>query len=278
MATIQELLAFATLELKASQDIPQLEAQVLLAHVLGQTRAYLYTWPEKEVSTKEEAEFQALLSRRLNHEPIAYLTGHKEFWSLDFEVTKDTLIPRADTELLVKTVLDKTDDMAKAVVDLGTGCGVIACTLAHIRPQWEVVGLDISDEALIVARKNALNLHISNVQFLQSNWFENLPVKEYDIILGNPPYIRGGDVHLIHGDLPFEPEIALTPGRSGLEAFVAILANCHRYLKSKGLLAFEHGFDQREQLTSLLADAGFVDIQTFQDYAGKDRVTIGWKI
>ncbi len=278
MATIQELLAFATLELKASQDIPQLEAQVLLAHVLGQTRAYLYTWPEKEVSSKEEAEFLALLNRRLNHEPIAYLTGHKEFWSLDFEVTKDTLIPRADTELLVKTVLDKVDDTAKAVVDLGTGCGVIACTLAHIRPQWEVVGLDISAEALIVARKNALNLHLSNVKFLQSNWFENLPVKEYDVILGNPPYIRGGDVHLIHGDLPFEPEIALTPGRSGLEAFVTILANCHHYLKSKGLLAFEHGFDQREQLTKLLEDAGFVDIQTFQDYAGKDRVTIGRKI
>lgn len=278
MATIQALLAFATLELKSSQDIPQLEAQVLLAHVLGQTRAYLYTWPEKEVSSEEEAQFQALLSRRLNHEPIAYLTGHKEFWSLDFEVTKDTLIPRADTELLVKTVLDKIDDTAKAVVDLGTGCGVIACTLAHIRPQWEVVGLDISEEALIVARKNALNLHISNVQFVQSNWFENLPVKEYDVILGNPPYIRGGDVHLIHGDLPFEPEIALTPGRSGLEAFVAILANCHRYLKSNGLLAFEHGFDQRESLTNLLADAGFVDIQTFQDYAGKDRVTIGRKV
>ena len=277
MTSIAELLKWAELELKPSQDIPQLEAQVLLAHVLGCDRAYLYTWPEKEVEPQDIAAFEALIQRRLNHEPIAYLTGHKEFSSLNFEVTKNTLIPRADTELLVKTVLEHLDESHHRVVDLGTGCGVIASTLAHERPKWQVIGLDISHEAIKVATKNAATLQISNVSFIESNWFESLPLKEYDAIVGNPPYIRGGDVHLIHGDLPFEPEIALTPGPSGFEAFARILASCHQYLKEGGLIALEHGFDQRERLTEMLATAGFVAVKTFQDYAGKDRVTIGFK-
>lgn len=276
--TIAELLKWGTQVLKQMADLPALEAQVLLAHVLGKDRSFLYTYPEKEVTETEADQFQALINRRLSHEPIAYLVGHKEFWSLDFEVTKDTLIPRADTELLVKTVLEKLDDKPKMVVDLGTGCGAIACSLAFERKNWEVIGLDISKEAIQVATLNAQKLQIPNISFIQSDWFSQLPVKAYDAIVGNPPYIRGGDVHLIHGDLPYEPQIALTPGPIGLEAFMRILKDCHRFLKENGLLAFEHGFDQREALTGLFEKAGFKDIETFQDYAGKDRVTLGRKL
>ncbi|MBS0286240.1 MAG: peptide chain release factor N(5)-glutamine methyltransferase [Proteobacteria bacterium] len=278
MATIGELLKWASDALKQSQDVPQLEAQVLLAHVLDCSRSALYAWPEKEVSNTDTETFQSLIQRRLQHEPIAYLTGHKEFWSLDFEVTKDTLIPRADTELLIKVVMQTLDDNPHTVIDLGTGCGAIACTLAHLKPKWQVVGLDISKQAIQVAQKNAQKLNISNVEFLVSNWFESLPPKQYDAIVGNPPYIRGNDVHLIHGDLPFEPTIALTPGNTGFEAYEIILNACKPYLKDKGLVAFEHGFDQGAHLSELLAQAGFGDIETFQDLAGKDRVTIGHRL
>lgn len=274
MTTIAQLLEWAISTLKESQEIPALEAQVLLAHVLEQQRAYLYAWPEKEVDVAHETQFQALIARRLNHEPIAYLTGHKEFWSLDFEVSKDTLIPRSDTELLVKVILETLDDKPKAIVDLGTGCGAIACALAHERKHWEIIGLDISEKALTIANKNAKKHALNNVRFINSNWFSNLPKQSYDAIIGNPPYIRGGDVHLLHGDLPFEPVIALTPGPSGLEAFISILKEAHDYLKSNGVLAFEHGFDQAQHLSDLFLQAGFVDIKTFQDYAGKDRVTV----
>ncbi len=276
--TIAELLKWGTQALKQMADLPALEAQVLLAHVLGKERSFLYAYPEKEITQHETEKFQALITRRLSHEPIAYLLGHKEFWSLDFVVTEDTLIPRADTELLVKTVLEKLENGHKTIIDLGTGCGAIACALAHERKDWEVIGLDISEKAVQVATRNAQKLNVPNVSFIQSDWFSNLPQKTYDAIVGNPPYIRGGDVHLIHGDLPYEPQIALTPGPSGLEAFMRILKDCHRFLKENGLLAFEHGFDQREALTGLFEKAGFKDIETFQDYAGKDRVTLGRKL
>ncbi len=276
MPSILALLEWGKQALSSSKDVPQLEAQVLLAHVLGCTRAHLYTWPEEEVPPEKAQAYQALIQRRQQHEPIAYLIGHKEFWSLSFDVTQDTLIPRADTELLVQVVLDHLPESPQEVVDIGTGSGVIACTLAHSRPQWQLYGLDVSLKAINIARKNAHNLKIENVQFIESDWLQGLAPKSYDAIIGNPPYIRQGDVHLIHGDLPFEPQIALTPGPSGLEAFQAILAQAPAFLKPKGLIAFEHGFDQGSAVRNLLQHNGYQDIQTFQDYSGNDRVTIGF--
>ncbi|MBN9288394.1 MAG: protein-(glutamine-N5) methyltransferase, release factor-specific [Gammaproteobacteria bacterium 39-13] len=274
MTTIAELLEWAK-EALIKHDVPQLEAQVLLAYVLGCDRAYLYAWPEKEVSEENVKQFEAIIRRREQHEPIAYLVGNKEFWSLAFKVSKDTLIPRADTELLVQTVLDNLPQTMQSVVDVGTGCGIIACTLAHQRPNWQVYGVDISAQALEIARINAHDLHISNVEFIESNWLQNLKGKSFDAIIGNPPYIREGDVHLIHGDLLYEPKIALTPGPTGLEAFQIILSQCPFYLKPKGLIAFEHGFDQADKVAELLTRAGFENIKTFQDFSGNQRVTIG---
>jgi release factor glutamine methyltransferase len=274
MTTIAQMLEWGK-EALSSQPVALLEAQILLAHALGTTRSYLYTWPDKELKEEAISLYQKLIARRVAHEPIAYILGNKEFWSLSFEVTEDTLIPRSDTELLVQTVLDQLPLGAQEVVDVGTGCGVIACTLAHMRPTWQLYGLDISLKALNIARKNAQNLNLPNVQFIQSNWLQELPPKQYDAIIGNPPYIRGGDVHLIHGDLPYEPKIALTPGPSGLEAFEAILTQCKGKLKPQGLIAFEHGFDQALSVSRLLQQSGCQVIQTFHDYSGNARVTIG---
>lgn len=274
MATIAELLEWAKQAL-AKHEVAQLEAQVLLAYILGCDRAYLYAWPEKEVSTDNIKRFEEIIQRRQQHEPIAYLVGDKEFWSLKFKVSKDTLIPRADTELLVQTVLDHLPQTAQSIVDVGTGCGIIACTLAHLRPKWQVYGVDISDSALEIAKWNAQNLQISNVTFIESNWLQNLEGKRFDAIIGNPPYIREGDVHLIHGDLLYEPKIALTPGPTGLEAFQIILSQCPSHLKPNGLVAFEHGFDQADKVSTLLESAGFQHIKTFQDFSGNQRVTIG---
>ncbi len=277
MPSILELLEWGKVALSSSKDVPQLEAQVLLAHVLGCTRATLYTWPEQEVPPEKAQAYKELIQRRQQHEPIAYLIGHKEFWSLSFDVTQDTLIPRADTELLVQVVLDHLPESPQEVIDVGTGSGVIACTLAHSRPQWQLYGLDVSLKAINIARKNAQNLKIKNVQFIESDWLQGLEPKLYDAIIGNPPYIRQGDVHLIHGDLPFEPQIALTPGPTGLEAFQAILAQAPAFLKPKGLIAFEHGFDQASSVRDLLQHSGYKEIKTFQDYSGNDRVTIGYR-
>ncbi|MBS0290590.1 MAG: peptide chain release factor N(5)-glutamine methyltransferase [Proteobacteria bacterium] len=276
MPTISEVLNWGKNAL-ATQNVPLLEAQVLLAHVLGCTRTYLYTWPEKEVPAQALSAYEALIKRREQHEPIAYLVGHKEFWSLSFIVSKDTLIPRADTELLISTVLNNLSLHSQSVVDVGTGCGVIACTLAHCRPNWQLIGLDISEAAMAVAKQNAQQLNLHNVEFIHSCWLESLPKQQYDAIIGNPPYIRENDVHLVHGDLPFEPTIALTAGPSGLEAFSAILSTCSSYLKPAGLVAFEHGYDQGQQVRALLTQFGFNDIQTFVDLAGKERVTLGKK-
>lgn len=275
MATIATLLEWAKQTLN-HHDVPALEAQILLAHVLGCERSYLYAWPEKEIHEQQVAEFEAVVARRQRHEPIAYILGKKEFWSLNFEVSRDTLIPRADTELLVRTVLEHLPQTAQTLVDVGTGCGIIACTLAHLRPAWQVYGADISSEALAIAKKNAKTLAISNVEFIESNWLQNLEGKSFDAIVGNPPYIRADDVHLVHGDLLYEPKIALTPGPTGLEAFRIILSECPIYLKPNGLIAFEHGFDQAPHVTLLLEQAGFKEIRTFQDYAGNLRVTMGF--
>lgn len=274
MPTIAELLEWGKLAL-TKQEIPQLEAQILLAFVLGTDRSYLYTWPEREINQDQVKQYEDVIARRIQHEPIAYIIGKKEFWSLTFEVTRDTLIPRAETELLVQTVLEYLPKTEQHIVDVGTGCGTIACALAHERPHWQLIGLEISNKAIEVAKRNAKNLQLNNVNFIESNWLANLPHNQYDAIIGNPPYIRGGDVHLIHGDLPFEPEIALTPGLKGLEAFQILLAQAKDFLKPGGLIAFEHGFDQRESLTALFEQAGLKEIKTFQDFSGNDRVTLG---
>lgn len=273
--TISQWLAFGK-DALASQTLPMLEAQLLLSHVLQCDRIKLYTWHDKVLLDQQVEEFKACIQRRQNHEPMAYILGYKEFWSLTFKVTPDTLIPRSDTELLVETLLSHLPERSQQVLDLGTGCGAIACALAHSRPTWQLTAADISEKALSVAKVNAEKLGLSErIQFIQSNWFESIPEKAFDAIVSNPPYIREYDLHLLHGDLLYEPRLALTPGPSGLGAFEVIVKQCQSYLKKGALLAFEHGFDQGEMVQKILEHAGFVQVQTYRDLAGLERVTIG---
>lgn len=272
--TVAHLLEFGK-EALASQGLPMLESQLLLACVLHCDRIKLYTWHQKEVSDPEIKAFKQLVERRQHHEPMAYILGYKEFWSLVFKVTPDTLIPRSDTELLVETLLSHLPEGKQKVLDLGTGCGAIACALAHSRPEWGITATDVSEKALNVAKENAEQLGLSQIEFIQSDWFQSIHHQSFDAIVSNPPYIREYDLHLMHGDLLYEPRLALTPGASGLDAFHLIVQQSKGYLKPQGLLALEHGFDQANSVQTILTQAGFLEIQTYRDLSGLERVTTG---
>lgn len=274
--TITELLDWAKSQLPHA-DNAALEAQVLLAHALNCERVYLYSWPNKEVTEPQQQQFETFIARRIAKEPLAYILGYKEFWSLKLKVTPDTLIPRWDTELMVETTLAKLpNDKPLRILDLGTGCGAIACALASERPNWQIVASDVSAAALSVAQENANSHQLNNVQFIQSDWFANLAGQRFDAIVSNPPYIRETDLHLTQGDLPAEPKLALTAGPLGLESFKLILSQVKQYLNTNGLLAFEHGFDQGEAVRSLLEAFGLKEIETIRDHSGNERVTLGY--
>ena len=259
--------------------LPRLEAQLLLAHVLQQSRVWLITHDDAVLSQEQHQGFLALCARRLHGEPIAYLLGHREFMGLTFEVSPAVLIPRPETELLVAEALRViTYKNSPAVLDLGTGSGAIAVALAHARSDARAWATDISADALNLARRNALMLGVG-VQFLQGSWFEALASVEslpkFDLIVSNPPYIAAGDGHLDEGDLRFEPTIALTDGADGLDAYRAILSSAPQYLSEGASICLEHGFDQSGALSLLFEQAGFVDIKTLRDLAGHPRVTVG---
>ncbi len=274
MTTIAELLSWGQETLSKAEA--KMESQLLLAYVLECPRATLYTWPEQEVEEQKEAVFKALITKRLQGEPFAYLLGEREFWSLPFKVSVNTLIPRYDTEILVQQVLAHLPSTKQLVLELGTGCGVVGCVLAHERPTWEIIATDISAAALQIAQHNATNLGLHNIQFSCGSWFSGLPkLKQFAAIVSNPPYIQQDDPHLEEESLPFEPAVALVAGRTGYESFIAILEEAHFYLQANGLLAFEHGFEQAKGVQRLLEEKGFVQIQTFLDLSGHTRVTVG---
>ena len=255
----------------------RIEAQALLSFVLGNvSRAWLITHENDALEAPIHAEFEALLKRRLAGEPIAYILGHREFYGLELSVTPDTLIPRPDTETLVEAALAKnpTNKPCK-ILDLGTGTGAIALAIASQRPQAKVTAIDQSAEALTVAISNAQKLKISNVSFLQSDWFSALVDTKFDIIVSNPPYIAQGDPHLSQGDLRFEPISALASGQDGLDDIRRIIQHAPEHLKPQGWLMLEHGFDQAERVTTLMQQAGFGDIEHRYDLADITRVTLG---
>lgn len=261
--------------------VTSLEVELLLAHVLGVSRTRLQTWSEKihsQLSEQQKESFYELLSRRSAGEPLAYLTGTKEFWSLPLIVSKDVLIPRPETECLVELVLCKVNLRYKKmrVLDLGTGSGAIALALAVERPEWQIIGVDRSREALEIAALNAKNLAISNVEWIQSDWFSHFVLGEsvFDLIVGNPPYINPNDVHL-KGDIRFEPKEALVSSPDGLQDLQKIIHKAPDYLVSKGWLFLEHGFDQGTFVKKAMESAGFMDVQTHQDLARLDRITLG---
>jgi release factor glutamine methyltransferase len=259
----------------ASGLVP-LDAQVLLAHVLGVARAWLAAHATDALPPEAASRFFALAQRRRDGEPIAYLTGAREFWGQALRVTPDVLIPRPETETLVELALTLVPrDSAVRIVDLGTGSGAIALALAHERPLAQVTGTDVSPAALAVARDNARGLGIANVTFVVSDWFAALHDARFDLIVSNPPYVAATDPHLAEGDVRFEPRMALSPGGDGLTALRMIIAGAHKHLIAGGHLVVEHGYDQSAAVCALFRDAGFDRVTVRNDLAGIARIVGG---
>jgi len=257
--------------------IPRLEAEVLLSSLLDKPRTYLVAWPEMQLSPEQADSFNSMIKRRTKHEPIAYITGCREFWSLNLEVTPDTLIPRPETETLVELALEhipQRDPMK--IADLGTGSGAIAAAIASERPMCTILATDFSPNTLRVAERNFHRLGFKNIHTSMGEWCSALPPGEqFDIIVSNPPYVAEGDGHLAHDGLPWEPQRALRAGDDGLDELSQIIAGTPEHIASGGWLLLEHGFDQGDRVRSLLEQAGYSAIHTSQDLSGHDRVSIG---
>jgi release factor glutamine methyltransferase len=254
------------------------EADILLGHVLGKPRSWLIAHADDALDATDAAAFAALVERRAAGEPVAYLTGRRGFWTLELEVTPDTLIPRPETELLVELALARLpQDGTPRVADLGTGSGAIALAIAHERPHARIVATDASAAALAVARRNAQANPIGHVVFAEGDWFAPLADGRFELIVSNPPYIGQGDPHLGKGDLRFEPASALASGPDGLDAIRYIVEGARAHLMPGGWLLFEHGWDQGAAARALLAAAGYAEVFTTRDLQLHDRVSGGRK-
>ncbi|PPD48451.1 MAG: protein-(glutamine-N5) methyltransferase, release factor-specific [Methylotenera sp.] len=263
-----------TLSLEGNEA--KFEAQLLLQNVLNVNRAWLLAHESDALQDKIKADFESLLARRLLGEPIAYILGQREFFGLNLIVTPDTLIPRPDTETLVETALDKIPtDTPFTVLDLGTGTGAVALAIAEHRPEAQVTAIDASSGALDIAKRNANQLDLTQVDFRLSNWFSALAGERFNLIVSNPPYIEQHDIHLTQGDLRFEPMSALASGTDGLDDIRQIVDSCLLHLHPQGWLMLEHGYNQAHLVTDLMAQSGLIDITTIKDLGANDRVTIG---
>ncbi len=270
---IRQLLAAA----RAHPEPAAADAALLMAHVLNKPLTWLYGHPDAALTEAQVQRFRQLLARRAAGEPLAYLTGEKEFWSLTLKVTPATLVPRPETELLVETALALgAPDEALELLDLGTGSGAIALAIAHERPGWQVTATDLSPEALAVARENAHNLGLQNVRFLHGAWYQPLPKSvRFHLIVSNPPYVVEGDPRLQEDGLRHEPSTALAAGPEGLDDLRIIIQGAPAHLEPGGWLAVEHGVDQGSAVRVLFQKAGFEKVKTRRDLAGRDRVTLG---
>jgi release factor glutamine methyltransferase len=261
--------------LLSTNELPLLEAQVLAGYALGVSRIALLACPERLVHAESVRRTEELFARRRAGEPIAYLTGEREFFGLSLQVTPGVLIPRPETELLVELALERLPARrGKRVLDLGTGSGAIAIAIAHEAPDAEVIAVDSSSAALEVARSNARR-HDATIRLVHSDWFEALGVERFDLIVSNPPYVAAGDGHLQQGDLRFEPQQALAGGADGLDPIRAIVSRSLEYLAPEGWLLFEHGYDQAERCRRLLRERGFAEITSWTDLAHIERVSGG---
>ena len=271
---VKELLARGRAQLE-NQPVGQLEAGILLCEVLGVNRAWLYANPEQIPDPIQSAKFLDLVARRKNGEPIAYLTGNREFWSLPLKVTSDVLIPRPETELLVETALAFIPEHAAwRIADLGTGSGAIALAIAGERPLCEIHATEYSEAALRVAQENGQAIAPGKAQFHLGSWLTPLEGK-FQVLVSNPPYIAANDPHLQQGDCRFEPADALSPGRDAMTAIRHIATESPRYLTHGGMLAFEHGYDQGTQARQMLVELGYSDVKTRKDLENRERVTSG---
>lgn len=277
--TLREWLIIATRQLVEVSESPRLEAEVLLAAALNRPRSTLHAWPERMPEPEQAARFNAWLNRRRAGEPVAYILGRREFWSLELAVTPATLIPRPETELLVELALERLPaNHPVTVADLGTGSGAIALALAVERPQARIVATDQSPAALAVARCNARRLKITRVEFRQGDWCTPLAGERFELIVANPPYVAAADPRWQEGELRFEPSAALISGEAGLDALRAIIAAAPDHLQPGGWLLLEHGYDQGEAVPALLQEQGLVEVSDHRDAAGLSRSSCGrWR-
>lgn len=262
--------------LRAADGVAPADAEILLAHVLGRSRTWLYAHADAETCADARRRYEELLARRRAGEPVAYLTGMRGFWKFDLRVTADTLVPRPETERLVELALERLPEgRALRIADLGTGSGAIALALALERPRAQVVASDASEPALAVASGNARALGLHNVAFRRGDWFAPVAGERFDLIASNPPYIALGDPHLDEGDLRFEPPAALSSGTDGLDAIRAIAEGAPAHLEPGGWLLVEHGWEQGASVRRLFEAAGLAGVATHIDLEQRDRVTLG---
>jgi release factor glutamine methyltransferase len=263
--TVRALLA------RATARVDRLDAELLLAHSLEITRTHVMTDPDHLACASQADQFGALIERRLAGEPLAYLLGYKEFWSLRLAVSPSVLVPRPETELLVERALALHPAPSAQVADLGTGSGAIAIALASERPNWRITATDVSLDALAVARENAAALNVRNVEFVAGHWFEPLTGRKFDLVVSNPPYIASSDAAM--RTLAHEPRQALTPGADSMASLREIIHRASEYLEPDGWLLLEHGWDQANSVARELVGLGFRHVRCRRDLAGHERAT-----
>jgi release factor glutamine methyltransferase len=271
--TTRQLHNAAASALAATSDSPTLDAEVLLAHALGSHRARLRSHADEVPSEGQRTLYARLIERRASGEPVAYIVGYKEFWSLRFAVSEAVLVPRPETELLVERALALGTTSTVRALDLGTGTGAIALALAHERPRWQIAATDISQPALAVAAQNAVALKLPQVEFLCGHWFEPLSGRRFDLIVSNPPYVDAQDPALLQATLAHEPQIALTPGEDALADLARIIRGAPAHLARGGWLLLEHGTTQAAEVARELVVRGFRHVRSQRDRAGHERMT-----
>lgn len=276
MPQLHEALQWAQAQLRTalpSDADVRVDAVWLLGHVLQKNPAWLRAFPEQPLSPQQWQDYQRLIQRRCDGEPVAYLIGQQGFWNLELEVTADTLVPRPDTELLVEAALSLRDESRCRVLDLGTGTGAIALALASERPHWQLFATDIDRNSLQLAQRNAQR-HNLTLTCIESDWLAGLAEQQFHLIVSNPPYIRADDPHLQGDGVRFEPLRTLVAGADGLDDIRRIIAAAPRHLFDGGWLLLEHGHDQGLAVRTLLTDAGWQNVETRRDLGGNERVTL----
>ncbi len=258
-----------------SSDSPDLDCQLLLAHALGQSRSWLFAHDDYQLGHCERQKFLNYCQHRADGKPLAYIVGRQEFWSLDFQVTEATLIPRPETELLVQTVLDRYKNESATLIDLGTGSGAIAAAIATERPAFSIFATDKTDPTLMVAAGNCQRLTTNPVRLIQADWLETFAPGQFDIIVSNPPYIDPDDDHLLN--LIYEPTAALVSDDTGLKDISAIISGADRCLKAGGMILLEHGFDQQTAVIEMFKKHRFVKVEPLSDLAGQPRAVLAYR-
>ena len=276
---IDNAIRWGTTQISVCSESARLDAELLLAHCLNKPRSYLYSWPEQQLSEPCWQMYRQLVKMRVRPMPVAYLLGTREFYSMEFISTDVALVPRPETELLVELALELIPpDQPIRVCDLGTGTGIIAITLKSQRPAARVYATDVDPDCLTLARENAARLG-AMVEFVESDWYRQIPVDlNFDLIVSNPPYIAADHPFLKQGDLPAEPQIALTPGITGIEAIEVIIGQARDYLSTGGHLILEHGYDQQTMVAQLFESHGFAEVRCATDFNGLPRTSIAKRV